>query len=606
METVEPGSSSAGVALVMALDDWEVAKEEVRERVDIVSVVREYVRLEKKGKNYWALCPFHTEDTPSFSVTPEMDIFKCFGCGKGGDVFTFMMEIEGCEFPEAMRMLADRAGVELPSGKQSEEERSRRQQFFSLNEYVAERYQEAFWSKPGEQARRYMKERGFSESLLKQFGIGYAPAGWDNLLRALKRDDRSPKQALELGLLSRSNDNVFDMFRERVMFPIHDLSERVLGFGGRAINSEDEDTPKYLNSPETPIFSKREVLYGLPFARESIRKENRCLVMEGYTDVMRCHEAGFESAVAALGTALTAQQVHQIQRYADEIVLVYDGDEAGKKAARRGGEVGLKNGLKATVVLLPAGTDPADVIAESPEKFKRLISQRRPFIRVLFNWFVEAGKLDTSAGKEQIIKNILPLVNQLPGRLQQEEEIKWLAGKLGVEEDFLFNQLTSFTRAKNRQLSEQLKDQSGQSIEEIFFRSLSQQPEKFDAVMEKISKKDFFSERSKVIMEGLVKLKNQNREFSPQNWLEQVPADFHSYLAGLLSTSEKTEFAAGIDPLEITAMVRNRSIRRERSELKRNLREQDDEKDRGTLDEAKKALLEQTIEMKRQEEDQQG
>lgn len=586
--------------------DWEQAKEEIRERVDFVSLVREYVRLEKKGQNYWAICPFHTEDTASFSVTPEMGIFKCFGCGKGGDIFTFIMELESCDFPEAMRLLADRVGVELPSsGGATEQEESRSQRLYSLNNYVAEKYQSAFWSDAGRQAREYMLERGFSEELLEKFGVGYAPSGWDNLLRALKRDERDPKQALELGLLCRSNDNIFDMFRNRVMFPIRDLSKRVVGFGGRTLDPDDEDTPKYINSPETPIFSKREILYGLSLARSQIREKDYCLVMEGYTDVMRCHETGFDTAVAALGTALTPHQVQLIQRYADEIVLVYDGDEAGKKAARRGGEVALKNGLEASVVLLPAGTDPADVLDESRDDFEQLIDQRRPFLRVLFEWLAAEGKLESSTGKEEIIQEILPLIEQLPGRLQKKEEIVWLASKLGVEEELLFDQLVARTSSREQQFTEQLKDQSGQSNEETFFRSLAQNPEKFETVMEEISKKDFSSERSKVLMEALIELKNQNREFSPQNWLEEIPADFHSYLAGLLSTNEKTEFAAGIDPQDIAVMIHNRAKRRERSELERSLREQDGEKDSMTLDEAKKALLEQTIEMKQQEENQQ-
>ncbi len=581
--------------------DWEQAKEQIRDRLDISEVVRDYVRLEQKGKRYWALCPFHNEDTPSFAVTPEMGIFKCFGCGKGGDVFSFVMEMENCEFPEAMRQLAERTGVELPESKEGAEVRSRRQQFFELNRYAADKYRYAFNSDVGKKAREYMLERGFSEETLEEFEIGYAPPGWDNLLRALKRDGRDVEKAHELGLISVSNDNVFDMFRDRVIFPIHDLSRRVVGFGGRALDTSD-DTPKYLNTPETPIFSKSHLLYGLCQARSRVREQESCLIMEGYTDVMRCHEEGFENAVAALGTALTASQVQLLKRYIDELVLVYDGDEAGKQAARRGGEVALDNGVRPRVVILPEGSDPADVLADSSERFRELLDNARPFLQVLYDWLCAEIDVQTATGKEKIINVLMPLIDKLPGQLQKEEAIKWLATRMGADEAFLFQQLSSLNRGQNRQLRQRLQEQSGQTLEEIFFVSLAQHPEKFEDAINKISKKDFSSKRSKVIIGALFEIKNRGEQFSPQKWLKETPAEHHSYLAGLLSNEESAEFAADIDPLEVATMVKNKSIRRERSELARALSKQDKESDPGSLDEAKKALLEQTIEMKRQEE----
>jgi len=581
--------------------DWEQAKEQIRDRLDISEVVRDYVRLEQKGKRYWALCPFHNEDTPSFAVTPEMGIFKCFGCGKGGDVFSFVMEMENCEFPEAMRQLADRAGVKLPTSGGDEEGRSRRQQLFELNRYAADKYQYAFNSDVGKKAKKYMLDRGFSSSTLEEFEIGYAPPGWDNLLRALKRDDKDMEKAHQLGLISVSNDNAFDMFRDRVIFPIHDLSHRVVGFGGRALDTSD-DTPKYLNTPETPVFSKSNLLYGLYQARSRIREEESCLVMEGYTDVMRCHEEGIENAVAALGTALTASQVQLLKRYIDDLILVYDGDEAGKQAARRGGEVALDNGVRPRVVILPEGSDPADILAESRERFCDLLDNARPFLHVLYDWLCEENDLQTAAGKEKILAALLPLVDKLPGQLQQEEAIKWLATRMGADEAFLFQQLSSLKRGQNKKLRRRLQEQSGQTLEEIFFVSLARHPEKFEDAINKISKKDFSSKRSNVIVGALFEIKNRGEEFSPQRWLKSTPAEYHSYLAGLLSNDETAEFVADIDPLEVATMVKNKSFRRERSELARALSKQDKESDPGSLDEAKKALLEQTIEMKRQEE----
>ncbi len=583
--------------------DWDRVKEEIRSRIDLISFVGEYVRLEKKGTRHWACCPFHNEDTPSFTVTPEMGIYKCFGCGKGGDVFSFLMEIEGCEFPEAVSALARRTGVELPSSGGDKDRRSDREEFFELNSYAAKKYSQAFWGEAGQRARKYMFDRGFGEETLKKFKVGYAPSGWDNLLKAMKRDGKSLKKALQIGLIRKSKNNVFDMFRDRVIFPIEDLSSRVVGFGGRALKTDDR-TPKYVNTQETPIFSKSRVLYGLVNARPNIRDTERCLVMEGYTDVLRCHEAGFETAVAALGTALTETQVRLLKRYVEELVLVYDGDEAGEKATVRGGRVALKNGLVPSVVALPAGSDPSDMISDSLEKFTEVVRNREQFIEFFFERLAAEHGLDRAAGKEKILKNILPLIRFIPGRLQKEERVKWLAARLNTDEAFIFEQLSRLARGGTNRISERIKAQTGQSLEELFLASLAHHPGAFEEAMGKISRKDFLGKNSSVVVEALFKIKKRGEEFTTQRWMELVPAEVHSYLAGLLSAGDTAEFVAGIAPGEIANMIKNRSIRHERSMIAKTLSEQDRENDPGSLDAAKKALLEQTIKMKQQEENQ--
>jgi len=585
----------------MSNTDWEQVKEEIRSRVDLVDFIGEYVRLEKKGKSYWGLCPFHTEKTPSFSVTPEMDIYKCFGCGEGGDLFSFLMKIEGCEFMEALRMLSERCGVSLPESGGDDSKQNLRSKLFAINQYALERYREAFWKDVGKPAREYMLQRGFTEDILKEFDVGFAPDGWQNLARAIKRDDYEIKHAIKSGLIGKSKrGKLFDKFRNRIIFPIRSLSGRVEAFGGR-IMKPDEDAPKYLNSADTPIFSKRETLYGLEQARAAMREKNRCLIMEGYTDVMSCHQAGYREAIGTLGTAFTKNHSHLLRRYIDEIVLVYDADAAGKKAARRGGGIALKNDLRASVVLLPEGNDPADILNSDPETFAQALEERLPYLEALYNWLCEEHSPGTVEGKEHILGEMTPLLQNISGRLKQQEQARQLAEKLDISEELVLRQLGRNSKRSRQRLEENLKRQSGQNIEETFFCSLSNHPEKFEEAMKKISKKDFSDQRSKVLMEGLIKIKNENSSFKPRRWLEIIPSEYRPYLAGLLSWDDNYEFAAGIDPVEVAAMIKNISVRRERTMLARTLEKDEAEESKG-FSETQKALLEQAILMKQQEQ----
>lgn len=588
--------------------EWERAKEEIRDRVSIVNVVEEYVTLEKKGQNHWALCPFHTENTPSFSVNPDLQIYKCFGCGKGGDIFSFVQEIERCEFMEALTMLADRAGVELPS-KQSSEQRAQspRQKLLDLNEYTAEKYREAFQSDIGSKARQYMENRGFKSEVLERFKIGYAPDGWDNLLRAMKRDGYDLKRARKLGLIDHSDKsgNFYDKFRNRVIFPIETPGGRIVGFGGRILDEEDQG-PKYLNSKESEIFSKRRVLYGLPQARPAIRKQDHCMIMEGYTDVMRCHQAGFETALASLGTAMTKEHVQNLRKYAREVILVYDGDQAGQRAARRGGEIALLHGMIASVVLLPEGQDPADVISEDPGKFHEYIEERRSYLDVLYEWLAEEHNPTQAEGKTKILQEMAPLIRSIKSEVEREEEARSLAGKLSVPDETVGRIINRNSRKSKRKgtsnLEQKIKRNSGATIEEVFFRCLGNQPQQFTAVMELLSRKDFQDDRSRALYKSLQQFNRDGESFSVQSWLNRVPDDLLSYLAGLLNQEEAQELSR-IDPLEVARKIKRDSTRRERGKLAETLQEQDKDSGAGELDDFKKEILKETMKMKRRETD---
>ena len=352
------------------------AKEAVRNATDIVQLVGEKVRLRRVGTRWSGLCPFHAEKTPSFTVNPERQIWHCFGCSKGGDAFAWMMETEKVTFPEALAILADRAGIELPKGERGPGAAAR-DRLYQATALASDFFQKALREDGGKKARAYLSGRGFTGPILDQFHVGYAPEGWDALATTLGK--LTPMKSLEdAGLTLKRGDgsSYFDRFRNRVIFPVEIAPGKTAGFGARAIVAEDN--PKYLNSPETALFRKGSLLFGLPQARSSIRDRKQVLVAEGYLDVLRLHANGFTNAVATCGTALTIEHARALARFEADVVLVYDGDAAGIRAADRALDPLLSVGLAARVLLLPAGEDPDSLLAKSsPAVFSVLVAEAR-------------------------------------------------------------------------------------------------------------------------------------------------------------------------------------------------------------------------------------
>jgi len=338
--------------------------EEVRARTDIAALVSQYVRLKKAGRNFFGLCPFHSEKTPSFSVAPDKQIFHCFGCGASGNAFGFLMKMEGATFPEAVRVLAGRAGIRLPDVEVSPAAESRRRQKERLLEAMrlaAGFYQEAiFRTDAGNRALDYLESRGLLRETVRRFGVGFAPDSWDSLKKFLSKKGFTNQELLAAGLLTESErKTVYDRFRKRIIFPIYNQRGEVIAFGGRVFG---EGTPKYLNSPETPLFDKGKNLYALHLAREAIRRERQAVVFEGYMDVIAAHQAGITHVVATLGTSLTEMQGRLLHSLSEEIVLVFDADTAGLAATWRGLQVLRSTGNLVKIGRLPAGLDPDDFI----------------------------------------------------------------------------------------------------------------------------------------------------------------------------------------------------------------------------------------------------
>ena len=435
---------------------------EVRAASDIVDVVSGYVRLKKKGSSFFGLCPFHQEKTPSFSVNPELGIFKCFGCGAGGDVFRFVREVEGMSFPEAVRTLAEKEGIELPEeGATSRERADAMEAVYGALRFAARFfYAQLTQADSGHKALAYMQRRGYSEAMIRKFGVGYAPDGWDRLLKEAEAKHISAETLEEAGLVisRKSGEGHYDRYRDRIIFPIFSHMGKVLGFGGRVLDDsageQENPQPKYINSPETLVYDKRRVLYGLRQARQVIREQEEAVLVEGYTDVMSLHQAGVRNAVASCGTSLTREQVQLLHRYAQRILLVFDADGAGEEAAKRAIDLvlALAEGMSVYVVELPAGEDPDSIAQREGASLKDYLATRRvDFVRWLHDADHRAGRLDTPEGRAACMRTVLQAIACIPDVLTREAWPRLASEVLGVPENRLYNELKRMVTSRQRE-----------------------------------------------------------------------------------------------------------------------------------------------------------
>lgn len=413
--------------------------DDLLERVDIVEVIDRRVQLRKTGRNYSALCPFHDEKTPSFSVNPDKQFYYCFGCGAGGNAIGFLMDYERVDFPQAVETLATLAGVEVPRENQGEAPAARQQQqrdLYTVLAAAAKYFQEQLRHHP--QAGRavdYLKKRGVSGTIARDFGIGYAPPGWDNLLKALGSDARDRQLLLDGGLLVAKEEDgkCYDRFRDRIMFPILDSRGRVIAFGGRVLTDEK---PKYLNSPETAVFHKGRELYGLYQARRAQRQLSRLIVVEGYMDVVSLAQFGIPYAVATLGTSTSTEHLQKVFRHCPEVVFCFDGDQAGRAAARRALEAALpvmEDGRQARFLFLPEGEDPDSLVrAQGTAAFERLLGTAQPLADYLFNAAAEGLDTQSLEGRARLSKLAAPLIGKLPSGVFQELMLDALAERTGL------------------------------------------------------------------------------------------------------------------------------------------------------------------------------
>ncbi len=412
----------------------------VRESVDIVDFISGYVALKKRGRNFVGLCPFHSEKTPSFNVNPEKQIFHCFGCGVGGNVFKFLELQEGTPFPEAVRTLAARGGITLPDSRTSAQDRKTEDEkrlLLALTAEAAEYFGRELAGPLGSAAREYLERRGVSRGIVKEFGIGFARPEWDGLLSHLKQKGRQPAIIEKAGLaIKRSEgEGYYDRFRGRIIFPIRDLTGQVIAFGGRVM---DDSLPKYLNSPETPLYNKSQVLFCLDRAKEEARKLGYFIIVEGYLDAIACHQAGINNAVATLGTALTEAHVRLLRRFAQKLVMIFDPDPAGVKAVMRGFDLFAGSGMKVNVVSLPGGDDPDTFLKkQGRDAFTACLRQSVKFMDFMLSQVVGDRR---SAGIDEKVEKageMLTLIAKLPSGIERDYYLKRTAESLDVAEPVL-------------------------------------------------------------------------------------------------------------------------------------------------------------------------
>jgi DNA primase len=476
---------------------------EIKNAADIVEMVSEVVHLKKAGKNFVGLCPFHTEKTPSFTVSPEKQIFYCFGCGAGGNIFSFLMKNDGLAFPEAARSLARRYGIDIPRRSLTPEQKKRmseRESLLNINRQAMDFFSRSLRHGPGGQAAMaYLNKRGLSADIIDRFNIGYAPKGWDHLLNFFSKRSMPLARIERSGLILPKKDGrgYYDRFRDRIIFPIIDVNHAVIGFGGRVI---DDSLPKYLNSPETSVYSKSRSLYGLHLSKDSCRKAQTVYIVEGYLDLLSLHQHGIENAVATLGTALTADHVRMLSRYVPRMILVYDSDEAGIRSALRcidtfwkehvdfsRGDVFREEKADTHILVLPDGHDPDSYLRENGAgPFEKAASQAPGIISFLIDQSIGMHGLSTE-GKIRIVTDLKGPLAAINDNVARSLYIKQLAERIGLEENIILEKIRKDSSEKGKKDIRRQKDSAdrkGSRLEQQIIAMMLQ----FPAILPEIKK----------------------------------------------------------------------------------------------------------------------
>lgn len=432
--------------------------ESVKQRLDITEVISGYVKLEKAGANWKARCPFHNEKTPSFFISPARQSYYCFGCGAKGDMFTFVQEMEGIDFKTALTTLADKAGVELVLHKGGVASKALKEQLLPIVSSAASFF-EAELNKNSE-ARKYLLKRGVSDESIKAWRLGWAPDEWRSLYHYLLSVGFDKELIVRAGLakvsLEKENKEPYDVFRGRIIFPLSDASGKIVGFSGRALGDME---PKYLNSPDTPLFAKSELLYGFDKAREDIRRKNYAILVEGQMDLILSHQAGVKNTVASSGTAFTELHLRNLKRYSPRIVLAFDGDSAGLLAAEKSATLALALGMEAKIARLPAGSDPAELALSDGEAWKKVLRDSLPAIEAIINIVFESEK-DARKRSKLIEKKVLPLILLLGSAMEQSHYVFMVAKRVGLKEELVWEDLKKAKAPDTSSLENKATDKS--------------------------------------------------------------------------------------------------------------------------------------------------
>ncbi len=483
----------------------EAVIEQVRDRADIVEILSGYITLKKAGSNFKALCPFHHEKTSSFMVSPQKQIFHCFGCGEGGNVFSFLIKMERMTFPETVEFLADRFGIVVPQTQKGAASAASGQEIYEANSLAARYYHDLLVRSPSDApVQQYLRKRGVSAEVVKKLQLGLSPDQWEGLIGFAKNHGVSTAVLAKGGLvLQREGGGYYDRFRNRLMFPIFDLRDRVVGFGGRVL--AEEGTPKYLNSPETEVYQKGRQLYGLSWAKENIKEKDAVLLVEGYMDWIALYQAGIEFAVASCGTALTVEQIRILKRFTHRVIVVYDGDQAGQTASLRGLDLLLEEGCQVRLMDLPQGKDPDDFIrSEGGGAFRQKMQQAKDLLEYKLGLLLREKDIQDPHEKAQVAKEMLATIRRLPSPVLRGEYLKQLAEKIHVREENLWSELNQFSGTKTQE-AKQVKNQPPRIslAEKLLIRLVFEHPDFLEMIQRELRAEDFENEQIRGLMKKI-------------------------------------------------------------------------------------------------------
>jgi len=507
--------------------------DQVRQKVDLVELISSYIPLKKAGRNFKALCPFHSEKTPSFVVSPERQIWKCFGCGLGGDAFKFLMEYEGMDFGEALRFLADKTGIKLKSYQPSKAYQEK-ERLISINHLASEFYHYILLNHPvGQKARGYLLKRGVRESSVKLFKLGYAPESWESLQRFLINKKGYKKEDLEkVGLIIRrqGRSSFYDRFRSRIIFPLFDHRGNILGFSGRTL-SKDSQGAKYINTPETPLYHKSNLFYGLNWTREHIKEKDQAVIVEGELDFISSYQAGVKNVIAIKGTALTENQAKLIQRFTNNIALALDKDLAGDKAVKRGIELADSQGLNIRIIQLKYGKDPDECVQRSAKAWRQSVKETIPIYDFYLQSAVDRFGVKGGEAKKKVSEEIIPILAGISNQVVKAHYLKKLAQVLQVDEEAVVKEIERWQRLKKLNQPQRLSEKKlsppeeektrRERLEELLLAYILQQKKGRKKWLAKIDLKQIGSNPVRRILKAL------------QNFLEKKKLDINQLVKDL-------------------------------------------------------------------------
>ncbi len=565
----------------MAYNLPESVIETVLNSVDIVDVISGYLELKKSGANYKALCPFHREKTASFTVSPQKQMFYCFGCQTGGNVFSFLMKYEKTTFPEAVKTLAEKAGIQVSAGWRGEETKSLH--LYKVNDAASELFRGCLLSEgAGERARNYLKTRKIGVDAAEQFSLGYAVGGEENAKQLLNKNF-TREQLEEAGLLVKGTSRL--LFARRLVFPICNIRGKIIGFGARTL---DKAEPKYINSPETGIYNKGENLYGLNFAKPHISQEGKAIVVEGYFDLIRTVQSGIKNVVASLGTALTSQQIHLLRRYTKEVILVYDGDPSGVNAALRTLDMFLESGLTVKIAPLPEKDDPDSfLLREGRSRFVKMLNDSQDLLSFKLGLLSTRYDTRTVDGRVKIVDETLPHISRISNAVERSEYVKILAERLSIDEEALIGELKKIRKRKGDERFPSLEIQSLTPLvaERTLLQLLLENGGKFAELNSKIALDDFSQPECREI----AKIALEIGSMEPKKVMSMAQDEKLNKFLAQLMVNPAPSTNRGRDIEDCIRKIKKQKLKRKRAEIQKQIAE----KERAGDEKAVRRLIQQ-------------